>query len=355
MSDKISVIIPVHNADEYLDECLKSIVSQDYKNIEVILVDDGTSPDSYSLYEKYAKECPGLCVIEGKQDGPAKARNRGLEKATGKYLVFVDADDYLSAGNALSLMFDESEKTNADVVVGNYERLWKGKLLPATSHQSFAKYDRDSSDFRFGAFFSVGTLSYVWGKMYRTAFLKENNLKFDDFNYAEDKLLSFKIYSEGADYTFLDNSVYVYRKNESSISHGYRADSVESWMSIANVTQEYLLEKSLEKQYGDLVAYTIFFAAFFDGKMNYEYKNKSMRAVKDVLKNYASYPLAKIKFKELSALGQIRKISSVMWGIMIWGFVLAMRIKCYGLLAFGIKMLIDLRIDERLSDTGKRE
>lgn len=355
MSEKISIIIPVHNADEYLDECLKSIVSQDYKNIEILLVDDGTSPGSSAIYEKYRGQCSGLYVIQGKQDGPAKARNRGLERVNGEYIVFIDADDYLPSTDVLSLMLQELIKTKADVVVGNYDRLWKGKLLPAGSHEQFTKYDRESEDFRFGGFFSGGTLSYVWGKMYKASFIKENNLCFDDFNYAEDKLLSFKIYIHGAKYAFIENSMYVYRKNEASISHRYRADSVESWMAIADKTYECLCEKTLEKQYGDLVAYTIFFAAFFDGKMNYEYKGNSMKAVKDILKAYAAYPLAAMKFKELSGIGQIRKIASFLWGIMIWGFALAMRLKWYGLLAFGIKLLIDLRIDERLSDTGKRE
>lgn len=355
MNEKISIIIPVHNADEYLDECLKSIVSQDYKNIEVLLVDDGTSPESPAIYEKYRGQCSGISVIQGKQDGPAKARNRGLERVSGEYIVFIDADDYLPSADVLSLMSDKINETKADVVVGNYERLWKGKLLAAGSHEQFAKFGRESEDFRFGGFFSGGTLSYVWGKMYRTSFLKENGLLFDDFNYAEDKLLSFKIYIHGAKYAFIENSVYVYRKNETSISHRYRADSVESWMAIAHKTQECLLEKGLEKKYGDLVAYTIFFAAFFDGKMNYEYKGNSMKAVKDILKAYAEYPLAAVKFKELSGIGQIRKISSFLWGFMIWGFALAMRLKWHGLLALGIKLLIDLRIDERLSDTGKRE
>lgn len=355
MQEKISIIIPVHNAEEYLDECLQSIVNQEYKNIEVILVDDGTSKGSEEIYTGFRQECEGICVVEGQSDGPAKARNRGLDRATGEYIVFIDADDYLPSKDVLSKMKEELERSGADIVVGNYERLWNGTLLPATSNQVFSQYSRESRDFRFMGFFSVGTLSYVWGKMYRTSFIKDNDLKFDDFYYAEDKLLSFKFYIQGAQYTFLEKPVYVYRKNDTSISHGYREDSVSAWMAIAEETWATLWKKGFEKSYGDLVAYTIFFAAFFDGKMNYEYKNKSMKAVKEILKEYASYPLAREKFKELSGGQKNEKISSFLWRFMIGGFALGMRLKCYFLLSLGIKLLIDLKIDERLSDTGKRE
>jgi len=355
MQKKISIIIPVHNAEDYLTDCLESIVTQDYKNIEILLVDDGTSKGSKEIYKFFREQCEGIRIIKGQTDGPARARNRGLEQATGEYIVFIDADDYLPSKDVLTQMLEELENSQADIVVGNYERLWNGNLLPATNNQVFAKCPRNSADFRFCGFFSVGTLSYVWGKMYRASFIRENNLKFDDFYYAEDKLLSYKFYIYGAKYAFMEKSVYVYRKNATSISHRYRADSVESWMAIAEETWEILCKKGLEQQYDDLVAYTIFFAAFFDGKMNYEYKNKSLKAVKKILKKYASYPLAKEKFKELSKIKKKRKISSFLWRFMIGGFAFAMHLHCYMLLALGIKLLIDLKIDERLSDTGKRE
>ena len=166
MDKKISIIIPVHQAEKYLSECLESIVKQDYRNFEIILVDDKTTDNSEAIYRKYKKECENLHVLEGEPSGPATERNKGLQYATGEYLMFVDADDYLPDSHVLSRMVQKLQQTDGDIVVGNYQRLWNGKILPAASHKTFSELPVKSEDFRFQGFFSVGTLSYVWGKMY---------------------------------------------------------------------------------------------------------------------------------------------------------------------------------------------
>ncbi len=355
VQERISIIIPVHNAEPYLAECLQSIVSQDYKKIELILVDDGTSGDSHKIYKEFSEFGGEIKVLEGKTNGPADARNRGLEHATGEYIAFIDADDYLPGEHVLSKMLSELQEKQADIIVGNYERLWNGRRLLAASNKSFSEKQTDSVDFRFGGFFSVGTLSYVWGKIYRASFLKKHRITFRDYSYAEDKLFSFQCYIYGAKYGFIEDSVYVYRKNDTSISHGYRADSIENWMGIARETKQSLIQTGTEDRYGDLVAHTIFFAAFFDGKMNYEFKNRRIGAVKEVLKTYGSFLMADYYFKKLSGIRGRQKISSAMWRFMIFGFALGMRLHLYTLLGLGIKLLVDLKIDEKLSDTGKRE
>ena len=353
MDKKISIIIPVHHAENYLSECLESIVNQDYRNFEIILVDDKTSGNSEAIYHKVKKECDKIHVLEGKPSGPASERNRGLQYATGDYIMFIDADDYLPHQYVLSHMVQKLQKTGADIVVGNYKRLWNGRLLPAASHKAFSELPVKSEDFRFQGFFSVGTLSYVWGKMYRASFLQENHIEFSDYSYAEDKMFSFQCYIKEAQYAFIEEAVYVYRKNDSSVSYSYRPDSPGNWIKIAKDAKKELDNSGVS--YEDLVAYTIFFGAFFDGKMNYEYKNKKVRAVKEVLSIYGSNSVSQEQFKRLSRLKSSCNISSVMWRFLIRGFAFAMRLHLYSLLGLGIKFLVDCKIDERLSDTGKRE
>ena len=103
------------------------------------------------------------------------------------------------------------------------------------------------------------------------------------------------------------------------------------------------------------MANTIFFAAFFDGKMEYAHAGRRMSSVKGVLKKYRKHPLAGRYFAKFASGRGLKEIPSLFWKLMIWGFSFAMYLKCYLLLAFGIKLLVDLRIDERLSDTGLRE
>lgn len=91
----ISVIIPIYNVEKYLDRCLKSIISQSYKNIEIILIDDGSKDASSKICDDYAKSDNRIRVIHKKNEGVAIARNLGIKKATGKYITFIDADDYV--------------------------------------------------------------------------------------------------------------------------------------------------------------------------------------------------------------------------------------------------------------------
>ncbi len=354
MREGVSVIVPVYNAEKYLTECIESVLAQDYENVELILVDDGSTDRSRDIYEKYATEHGKIKICRQKNSGPAEARNNGIRQATGEYLVFADADDYLADASVISKMVEKLQKTNADIVIGNYMRLWDGTLLPAMGNRAFCETPVDGGAFRFQGFFSVGTLSYLWGKCYRASFLKEHQLCLRDFSYGEDKLFNMSCYVKGASYAFIDDSVYVYRKNDDSVSYKFRADTVQGWLGIAEEIQRVIDEEKRENC-GDLTAYTIFFASFFDGKMYYQHDNGKMPAVKRVLKQYAESALAKRYFAELAKGKRLKEIPSLMWRVMMWGFAFGMNLRWYGILALGIKLLVELRMDERLSDTGKRE
>ena len=104
--------------------------------------------------------------------------------------MFLDADDFLADNAVLDRFVNVMKHEEADIVVGNYERLWNGRRFAAASHTSFSELNPDSEDFRFQGFFSVGTLSYVWGKLYRKQFLEKNEAVFENLPYAEDKLFN---------------------------------------------------------------------------------------------------------------------------------------------------------------------
>lgn len=351
----VSVIVPVYNAKEYLPVCVESILSQQYNAWELLLVDNGSTDGSLELCQHYAEEHGQVRLLRQRGGGAAGARNAGLEAAAGTFIVFADADDYLADAQVLGEMVREIESASADILVGNYQRLWKGKLLSAKSHASFHGADRESAAFRFQGFFSVGVLSYVWCKMYRRSFLETHSVSFGSYDYAEDKMFNFACYIHGAKYAFLDRDVYVYRKNDDSISHSYREDSPECWMRIAQNLQRLLERENLVAEYGGLVANTIFFAVFFDGKMEYVHGKKSLAPVKKVLRKYRNHALAGRYFGEFASGRWLREIPSLVWKGMIWGFSIAMYLRWYLLLALGIKLLVDCRVDERLSDTGLRE
>lgn len=164
---KVSVIIPVYNAESFLRPCLNSVISQNYKDSEIILIENGSEDGSRTICEEYAERFENIRIITETQRGTAMARQRGLDVCKGEAVVFVDADDVLPSPDVFSKMAECLEKTKADIVCGEYSRLWEGKLLPAKSVKAFSDNPRESEAFWFYAFFSCGNLSYVWGKMYR--------------------------------------------------------------------------------------------------------------------------------------------------------------------------------------------
>lgn len=111
----VSVVIPVYNVEEYLDDCIKSVITQTYKDLEIILVDDGSTDLSPQICEQYAMRDNRIKVIHQQNKGISVARNVGMTYATGSYIYFLDSDDYIMT-NAIRIMYDTIEKENSEIV-----------------------------------------------------------------------------------------------------------------------------------------------------------------------------------------------------------------------------------------------
>ena len=357
LNRKISVIIPVHNAEKYLEKAVQSVIEQSYADWELFLIESGSEDASLELCRKLAGKDQKIQVIEEKNRGIGAARNTGLRNAAGEYIVFVDADDYLPDQDVFQRYINIAEQIETDIIVSNYVRLWNGKILSATGHDVFSIYSPNSEEFRFRGFFSVGTLSYVWGKLYRKSFLKEKNIVFSDFEYAEDKLFNMQCYVCGAKYAFIEQIGNVYRKNEDSVSYKYNPESSRCWLGIAQTFKNWMEEEGKDvEQYEGLIQYTVFFASFFDAKMEYQKRRKSIWMIWKILRIYGNDSIGKECFAKLACdKKRISQLNQKIWRIVIKGFSRGMKWKCYLALSFGIKQLIEHRVDEKLSDTGLRE
>ena len=351
---KVSVIIPVYNTEVYLRECLDSVLAQSCEDLEILLINDGSQDGSGAICDAYAARYPNIRVICQEHRGPGSARNEGLRRAAGEYIVFADADDYLPSHDSIQKLTDLLETSGADIAVGNYCRLWDGRTLEAAGHSAFHHMDPGSGNFRFCGFFSVGHLSYVWAKVYRRSFLTEQGLFFGSYEYAEDKAFNAQCYLRGARYAFLDNVVYTYRKNNASVSHLHQRERAECWLQIASDLLQYLENNDCASEYGDLVAYIVNFAAFFDAKSQYCRSEKRVTAVRELLGKYASDPVAYRCFRQLSSGQFLEAAYGIGWKVMMWTFAFLMRVKALGILSFGIKLMVDWKIDEQLSDTGRK-
>ena len=139
MSDIISVIIPVYNVEAYLPQCLDSVLTQSYSSLQVILIDDGSTDSSGGICDEYAAKDSRIHVIHQKNGGAASAKNAGLRVAIGKYLSFVDSDDYLEK-NAYSFMVNCLQTTGADVVQCSFRDIYRNKEISHLVRNNRSEY-----------------------------------------------------------------------------------------------------------------------------------------------------------------------------------------------------------------------
>lgn len=218
----ISIIVPIYNVNEYLNRCIKSIINQTYKKIEIILVDDGSTDNSGDICNKYALEDKRILVIHKKNEGLVKARKEGLERATGEYIGFVDGDDYIDT-NMYQELFDNIEKTGADFVHSGYMNDQFGKISPdnIVIHLD-DKNDREKIlkqyvlDYTSDRYISPS----IWSKLFKSELIK-SSYKFvpDDQEVGEDVISLSECVLRSNKISMLNLAAYHYVKRKGSLSN----------------------------------------------------------------------------------------------------------------------------------------
>lgn len=163
----ISVIVPIYNVEKYLRRCIDSILSSDYKDLEIILVNDGSLDNCLDICKEYQSKDERIKVIDKENGGLSSARNAGLDLAKGEYISFIDSDDYISS-DYFSFMLKNMEETNADIsVCGHYMAYENGKITNVSREnviRSFNSYEGiDAMNMRFFGFFDFAS----WDKLYK--------------------------------------------------------------------------------------------------------------------------------------------------------------------------------------------
>lgn len=212
----ISVIVPIYNVEEYLDECLTSITRQTYDNLEIILVNDGATDGSGDICERWKAKDSRIQVIHQENGGLSKARNRGLGVAKGEYISFVDSDDFIHP-QMYERMLNALEKTNADMAICREYAFRDGEKIDADQIYEdgpVAIENQEQLLLHFCDEFS-GLVTWAWNKLYRKPLL--DNLLFEPDTIQEDILFSVLVASRVTKVARLDERLYYYRQRQSSI------------------------------------------------------------------------------------------------------------------------------------------
>lgn len=347
----LSVIIPIYMVEEYLPQCVESLLAQTYQDLELLLINDGSTNHYKINYDDYIKKDTRIKVFHKNNGGFSDALNYGLKYAKGEYVAFVDGDDYISNHMAFQVMVEEAVKTQADIIVGNYHKDMKGLLVPAKGHGYNSETDPFTEDFRFHAFFSLGHLSYMWGKLYKRSFLINHHLTLKSFLYAQDKLFNVECYLNNPKYSFVEDFVYVYRQNMSSVSNRYKLKYAQIWIKISE--EMYLdIAGKHNPQYLDMVAYNLMFAVFFSCKQEYRYSGNQRKVLKEELHKFRNNELMMKFMKEIIRGRYLNFRKGLHWKILLWGLSVGLSLKLYEIISVTMKLLIEFKIDEHLSSVG---
>lgn len=178
---KVTVILPVYNAEDYLERCFDSILNQTYKDYEIMVVNDGSKDSSYEIIKKYEEKYPDkITVINQENKGVARTRNESINRADSKYIMFVDNDDYLDK-DYIETYVKAIEKDENDIVVGGFRRTnEKGKIVKKLELQN-----EEWSKFM---------IMTPWAKIYKRQYLIDNEIKFLETNIGEDNYFNLKAF-----------------------------------------------------------------------------------------------------------------------------------------------------------------
>lgn len=209
---KYSVIIPVYNVEKYINRCLKSILSQHYNDLEIIVIDNGSTDRSGSICDIYANEYANFSVYHIENHGVGSARNFGLSKARGEFIYFVDSDDYL-VGN-LFAEFEDKLTPDLDLLVFSYYNSFEQEMTEKNRTKKILPYNGSYDKYDFSKIFKDLFLSdmlyTVWNKLYRREFLIENNISFEKYELGEDVRFNLDVYHKVNKVYLSQDSYYVY-------------------------------------------------------------------------------------------------------------------------------------------------
>ena len=221
MTEKITVIVPVYNVENYLNKCLDSLINQTYKNLEIIVINDGSTDNSGIICQEYAQKDNRIIYIEKENGGLSDARNVGLDKMTGSYVTFIDSDDWVEP-DYVEVLYNKLIEYQADIAVGNY-----------------CKFNESDSNFYFhisGNYFEKlydnvsivdclndsnrllnSALIVAWGKIYRKEII--SNFRFPVGRVTEDAVFNLKILLASKSIVYINKASYIYRVRSGSISN----------------------------------------------------------------------------------------------------------------------------------------
>lgn len=230
MNPKISVIVPIYNSERNLSRCIESIINQTYKEIELILINDGSRDRSGQICDLYAEKDDRIIVVHKNNSGVSDTRNEGIKLSSGKYLQFVDSDDYLDE-NMIEILLNVVQHGDPDMVICGY------KIIDnRTGNYVLTDYLQDEMNFGFERFLAIYADLYLknylnspWNKMYKASLIEKEKILFEPkLDLGEDLIFNLEVIKKCDKFSFIYSCPYNYVEyNHETLSAKYRENLYE--------------------------------------------------------------------------------------------------------------------------------
>lgn len=301
----VSIIVPMYKVEKYIHKCIQSIINQTYKDIELILVDDGSPDRCGSIGEEYASKDFRIKVKHKENEGLSSARNAGLDLAMGKYVVFIDSDDWIES-EMIQSMLGLAEKNNGDLVICNYRKVnTEGGVMHdkcLNIKTQIIEINNLTLEKYFDMYIIPNNHSFeVWNKMYRLDIIKKNNLRFHRNNeiFAEDKLFNFSFYCHTNIVCVTDMVFYNYLQRQDSIIHSVRPTTLQE-LNLLKRFWNHAKDNDLLHKLNGIIP-ELFYTLLKDTISDlYNKENKNVNVIRSQIKELISLPEFLICMKILS-------------------------------------------------------
>jgi len=340
---KVSVIVPVYNTGNFIKECLISLFNQSYNDYEIIIINDGSNDDSEKIILELIKDKNNCKYVYQTNLGLSEARNTGIRESEGKYLVFVDSDDWVEK-DYLKLLVNGIEMNNADICVCGYYRKYQNKVLSKiTPKNELIEINEENKllNYYYKTFIENKYGITCWNKIYKKELFNKFSLKFEKNKeiFAEDLLFNTKLFLHIKRINYLSTPLYNYRIREGSITQSYKKNLEIQYAELLNRLDLYI--KNNMKTYNSELISLIYYEAI-NVIINNMYKQRlSLRKI-----------TKKLKVLDIEKLKFISKQNNLLTGVsfkykvffIILNFCVKVRSYMFISLLFWIKNFLDLAI-----------
>lgn len=285
----VSVIVPVYNGEKYLRECIDSICNQSYTDLEIIIINDGSNDNTSKIAKQIESKDNRVIYVEHENKGVSYSRNKGLDLATGEYIVFVDCDDTIEKGY-IELLFNQISKNNLDIVSCGYTDISiYGTIKLNDFYIGNSMLNKD--EFINNIFKGVG--GTLWGKIFKTEIINKNKIRLNNNIFmCEDMLFVLQYSMQSKSFGAIEQSLYNYnRKNENSISSKINFEYFDNLINVMKSIEVILNENKYDKNFIDSIlcerirSLTISFSIMQHDKNHKYSRNEKMNNIIYIFKN----------------------------------------------------------------------